>query len=157
MRKTLIILTATIFAFAIDMKAQENELEGSKRDRLEALKVAYLTKELSLTPEEAQSFWPLYNEMTEKMGETKKQRRENRLSTKRDHNKMSDADLSKAVDRELELEQQELDLKKKYTEQFKKILPIRKVAKLHVAEKGFRKELLKGAKDRRKIPGGPPH
>ncbi len=157
MRKTLIILTATIFAFAIDMKAQENELEGSKRDRLEALKVAYLTKELSLTPEEAQAFWPLYNEMTQQMGETRKQRRENRMSTKRNHKEMSDTDLSKAVDLELELEQQQLDLKKKYNEQFKKILPIRKVAKLYVAEKGFRKELLKGAKDRRKIPGGPPH
>ncbi|MDP6907965.1 MAG: hypothetical protein QF371_00595 [Flavobacteriales bacterium] len=139
------------------MQAQEKGLDGSKRERLEALKVAYLTKELSLTPEEAQSFWPLYNEMTKKMGETRKQRRSNRLSAKRNHGEMSDEDLSKAIDRELELEQQELDLKKAYNARFKEILPIRKVAWLHHAEKGFRKELLKGAKDRTKIPGGPPH
>jgi hypothetical protein len=70
---------------------------------------------------------------------------------------MTDAELSKMIDRELDFEQQELDLKKQYNERFKKILPIQKVARLHAAENGFRKELLQGAKDRSKGPGTPPN
>ena len=87
----------------------------------------------------------------------RKQKHENRIDTKSNYEELTDAQLSAAVDRELALEQQELDLKKEYNERFKKILPMKKVAKLHVAEQGFRKELLHRAKDRTKIPGGPPH
>ncbi|MFM1875077.1 MAG: hypothetical protein RL266_814 [Bacteroidota bacterium] len=156
MKKLLILFTTVLMSTAQFAQAQE-DLDPDKRERLEALKVAYLTKELDLTPQEAQQFWPLYNEMEAKMKAIRKQRRDNRLDTKANHESLSDQELSAAVDRELAFEQQELDLKKQYNERFKKILPIKKVAKLHAAEHGFRKELLHRAKDRSKIPGGPPH
>ena len=138
------------------VKAQD-ELEPSKRERLEALKTAYLTNELSLTPEEAQQFWPVYNELGDKMGKLRKERRASRLSTKKNHAELSDADLSAVIDLQLALEQKELNLKKAYNVRFKKILPIKKVAKLYAAEHGFRKELLHRTKDRSKTLGGPHH
>ena len=136
--------------------AQE-ELDPSKRERLEALKVAYLTQELNLTPEEAQQFWPLYNEMTQKMRSIRKEQRGNRMNAKKNFDSLSDEALAEAIDRELEFEQHELDLKKEYTAKFKRILPIKKVAKLHTAEKEFRRELLQSAREKRRPPGGPPH
>jgi len=155
--KKLMMLIVAIALNSVQFAHAQEELDPSKRERLEALKVAYLTQELYLTPEEAQQFWPLYNEMTQKMRDIRKEQRDNQLEAKKNFDTMSDAELSDAIDKELEYEQQELDLKKEYNAKFKKILPIKKVAKLHTAEKGFRKELLKGARDRRKIPGGPPH
>jgi hypothetical protein len=156
MKKLMILVVVVAFSTLKTANAQE-ELEPSKRERLEALKVAYLTQELSLTPEEAQQFWPLYNEMANKMRDIRKEQRGNRMDTRQNFDSMSDAELSAAIDKELAYEQQELDLKKEYNAKFKKILPIKKVAKLHASEKGFRKELLRGARDKRKIPGGPPH
>ncbi len=156
MKKLTIIIVAVLLN-SFQLAIAQNELEPSKREKLDALKVAYLTNELSLTPTEAQSFWPLYNELEDKMKGVRKQKHENRIDTKSNYEELTDAQLSAAVDRELALEQQELDLKKEYNERFKKILPMKKVAKLHVAEQGFRKELLHRAKDRTKIPGGPPH
>lgn len=155
--KKLLILTAAVLLNSVHLAYAQDELEPSKREKLEALKVAYLTKELNLSPEEAQQFWPLYNELEDRTRAIRKNRRENRLDTKANHASLTDAELSAAVDRELAFEQQELDLKKEYNERFKKILPMIKVAKLHTAEQGFRKELLHKAKDRTKIPGGPPH
>jgi tellurite resistance protein len=155
--KKLMILVAVVAFNALQTAHAQDELEPSKRERLEALKVAYLTQELSLTPEEAQQFWPLYNEMAKKLRDIRKEQRGNRMDAKENFDSMSDAELSAAIDKELAYEQQELDLKKEYNAKFKKILPIKKVAKLHASEKGFRKELLKGARDKRKIPGGPPH
>lgn len=156
MKKLLILSTVVLLGSLQFVKAQE-ELEPSKRERLEALKVAYLTEKLNLTPEEAQRFWPLYNELDDKMRELRKQQRGNRANAKQNFDSISDADVAKSIDQELNLEQKELDLKKDYNERFKKILPIKKVAKLYAAEHGFRKELLHRAKDRTKIPGGPPH
>jgi len=156
MKKLTIIIVAVLLN-SFQLAVAQNELEPSKREKLDALKVAYLTNELNLTPTEAQSFWPLYNELEDKMKEVRKERRDNRIGTKSNYAELTDAQLSAAVNRELALEQQELDLKKEYNERFKKILPMKKVAKLHVAEQGFRKELLHRAKDRTKIPGGPPH
>lgn len=155
--KNLMILTVLALLNSFQSVVAQDELEPSKREKLEALKVAYLTKELSLTPDEAQTFWPLYNELEGKMRQVRKLQRENRMTAKQNHATMTDAELSKMIDRELDFEQQELDLKKQYNERFKKIIPIKKVARLHAAENGFRKELLQGAKDRSKGPGTPPN
>jgi len=40
---------------------------GSKLERIEVLKMAYITKELNLTPDEAQKFWPVYNNYTQEI------------------------------------------------------------------------------------------
>ena len=119
--------------------------------------MAYLTEKLSLTPQEAQLFWPLYNELEDKMRKVRKEQRTNRSQAVETFDAMSDAEVSKAIDHELALEQRELDLKKEYNERFKKILPVKKVAKLHAAESGFRKELLRGAKDKNRPQGAPTH
>ena len=42
--------------------AQRN---GIIKERIKAQKVAFITEQLSLTSEEAQGFWPIYNEFEE--------------------------------------------------------------------------------------------
>jgi len=37
---------------------------GKREDAIESLKIAFITKQLSFTPEEAQRFWPVYNQYT---------------------------------------------------------------------------------------------
>ena len=131
--------------------AQDKELERSKREQLEALKIAHITEKLSLNPEEAQTFWPLYNELEARMKATRKARRKNRKDTKVNHDQMSDKELMAAVEAELDFEQQELDLKREYNQKFSKVLPIKKVVLLHEAQEGFKRRLLKGAKEKRRL------
>ena len=40
-----------------------------KREKVKALKVAYITEQLELTTDEAQKFWPIYNAFDEKQSE----------------------------------------------------------------------------------------
>lgn len=148
--KYVITILALSFLGLGQANAQDEKLEGSKREKLQALKVGYLTEKLALTPEEAQAFWPLYNEMEARIKETRKARRKNRRNTMQNHEEMSDQDLLKALDSELTMEQQELDLKKEYSVRFREILPIKKVVKLHALEETFKKELLRKARDRRR-------
>lgn len=155
MKQLIIIIVLNLGL--VQMGWTQNDNDQSKREQLEALKIAHITEKLALTPEEAQSFWPLYNELESKMKAVRKARRKNRKDTKANHAQMSDQELSAAVDAELNFEQQELDLKKEYNKKFKDILPIKKVVLLHEAQDGFKRRLLKGARDKRRIPGGPPH
>ena len=40
-----------------------------KKEKVKALKMAYITEQLNLTTEEAQKFWPIYNAFDEKQSE----------------------------------------------------------------------------------------
>ena len=81
MKKLLILILA--LASTAQFTFSQEALEPSKREKLQALKVAYLTEELSLTPDEAQVFWPLYNELESKMKAIRKAQRDNRISAKK--------------------------------------------------------------------------
>lgn len=71
MKKYLLIplLLFTVQIFAQDIEQQEAQPQGANAQLIETLRTAYITKELNLTSEEAQKFWPVYNEYT---GEIKK-------------------------------------------------------------------------------------
>ncbi len=101
--------------------------------KVQAIFVAYATKELNLTSEEAEKFWPVYNQYFE---ELKKVRQENKSD-------------------ELVFEEKALNIRKKYKPEFKKVLnDDARVNKVYVLEKNFkemlRKEIQKRAKNRPK-------
>lgn len=101
---------------------------GQRGEKIQALKIAFLTQKLKLTSAEAEKFWPVYNEYEQ---EVKGIRAE------------------KTDDDVLENEQKLLDIKKKYKPKFEKILNSEKVITLYNAEKEFRNVLIKRLKNQR--------
>ena len=129
----------------------------AKREDIDAMKIAYITKELSLTPEEAQQFWPVYNQYNDKIQELRKKRMDAYKDTKDNMDKLSDKEVEAVIDNDLVIRQKELDLRKEYEVKFKAILPIKKVAKLYAAEEQFKRVLLDKLKDKPGGPGGSPN
>lgn len=82
------------------MPGNPGEPRGPRPPHVEALKVAFITQQLNLTAEEAQKFWPIHNSY---MAELKKAREANK-------------------DAELAFEEQALSIRKKYNNDFKKVL-----------------------------------
>lgn len=109
-----------------------------KKDKVESEKIAFITKELDLTSEEAQKFWPIYNQYAKEREELRKQRRESIQVTET----TTDAEAQKAIENMLAYRQKELDLQKEYISKFQAVLPGRKVAKLYNAEEKFKRMLL---------------
>lgn len=123
--------------------------KNPKRERIEALRVSFLTNRLELTPREAQSFWPLYNEYQDKLDLERKSRRlELKELKQKDGTTITEADANKLIDSELAFHAKEAVLMKQYYEQFRKVLPATKVVMLLRAEEEFKRELLKQLKDR---------
>ena len=120
----------------------QNHKMDKKREKIEVQKIAFITKQLDLTPEEAQKFWPVYNQFSDARKQLHEQHKENR----KDIDNLSDSEIEKLIDNHIILDQKELDLKKKYHAEFKKVLSNKKIAKLYHAEMMFKAELLKRLK-----------
>ncbi len=130
----LFLISTSTFVFAQPggnkPHADKKEKQAEKRENIEAQRVAFITQELNLTPEEAQKFWPVYNQYTEKLQESRKKRRQEMKESKENIDELSDKEVEKLVDEEISERQKELDLQKEYHAKFKAVLPIKKVAKL---------------------------
>ena len=130
MRKLFLILLflAGIFTTTMAQEGEGNGREGGAR--IEALKIAYITKKLNLTTEEAQKFWPIYNQY---MAEVRKTRNEARQNN----------------EKEIEVDDKILAIRKKYNSEFGKALPAEKVNSFFKAEKEFGASIQKELQERR--------
>ncbi len=128
------------------------DAQPSNKDKIASAKIAFITKELNLSPQEAQKFWPVYNLFQNEIEILNKKRANELMNAKNNFDAMSDADVAKFLDNEFNYQQQELDVKKKYNEEFKKVLPIKKAAKFWVAEQKFKIFLLKQLKEHQPPP-----
>jgi hypothetical protein len=129
------------FIHAISVMAQP----GTKRDKIEALRVSFISSKVTLTNQEAQLFWPLYNEYNDKVDNFKKSFRQQFIKNV-DFISITDKEAESYLLAELTLKQKEYELSKEYYDKFKKILPIKKIALIRRAEEDFKKELIKNIK-----------
>lgn len=139
MKKTcyLVLLSLTVF---IAVQAQPDGSQPPNLDppKIMGLKVAYVTRQLALTNEEAQKFWPAYYSYVAELKKARDGKKEDVIA----------------------LEENMLNVRKKYKAEFKKVLITdERVNKALTVERDFsnviRKELLKRAKMRGPKGGGP--
>jgi len=130
-----------ILFFAFLSNAQIN----AKRDKIDELRVSFITAKVNLTNQEAQQFWPLYNELNDKLDVLKKAYRINYIKNF-NAELLTDKEADAMLTAEFLLKQKENDLNKAYYEKYKKILPIKKIALIKMAENDFKKELIKNIK-----------
>lgn len=124
-------------------------------ERVEAMKVAFITKKLNLTPTEAQSFWPIYNAHQDQMKKIRMDRVMERMESQGSWDQLSDKEIEETMANFIALKEREVQLQRKYYEDLKKVLPIRKVGLLFKAEEEFRRAILEAIRDRRMEGGGP--
>jgi len=126
--------------------------QGPKKEKVKALKVAYLTNNLSLTTIEAEKFWPIYNAYDEKQFELRHEKMKmikDKLDTESVDNltdKQASAMLSQIEDVEDDLYQN----RKKFMASLKTVLSPVKILKLKKAEDDFNKTLLRQYKNKGK-------
>ena len=125
MKQILLILMIALGASVVTV-AQDDEGKGAG-SRIEALKIAYLTKKLNLSTDEAQKFWPIYNQYVGEIRKTRIDARQNKEG-------------------EIPTEEKILNIRKKYNGEFGKALSSEKVNTFFKAEKefgtGVQKELM---------------
>lgn len=152
-----LIKVFTVIAFSmitLHVKAQPDNLPDNRAEKLETMKIGFLTRQLNLTSDEAKRFWHVYNQYQNELQALRKNRKADRQDAKDNFASMSDKEAEKVVDDEIAFRQNELDILKKYHAQFKQVLPIKKVALLYRSEEAFKRELLQKLRDGADRKGG---
>jgi hypothetical protein len=123
-----------------------------KKEKVKALKVAFITDELNLTTDEAQRFWPIYNAFDDKQAELRHEKMKAILDRFEPGNveKLSEKDASSLLIQMEIIEENLFALRKKFIRDLQGVLPAKKIIRLKKAEDEFNRKLLRQMRDNRR-------
>ena len=117
--------------------SQKNEQRQERREKIEAIRIAFITKELNLTSSESEKFWPVYNNYQDKLQKLRKDLRPtNRVED------MSDNEADNLINDYLKMEEQKIQLEKDLFNQLRPIIGPQRVILLKWTEDRFKQRLL---------------
>ena len=148
--KTLITCLFLSLTLGFSSFAQER---NESREKIKALKIAYLTEQLALTTIEAEKFWPIYNAFDKEQHDLRnKQRFEMRkaLRNERAVDVIDEKDAEKLVNLKLLTDKQLHESEKEFIQKISGIISYKKILKLQMAEMEFGRKLLKKYHERDK-------
>jgi Spy/CpxP family protein refolding chaperone len=140
--KTILLLILSITSTL--SFAQNGKNMKQKKEQIKSLKVAFITSELDLTPEESAKFWPIYNDYDAKQNTIRRTKMKSNLDQMKSESfgNLSEKDaailLTQIENSEDELHQ----LRKKFISNLKSVIPTIKILKLRKAEEDFNRKLL---------------
>ncbi len=144
MKRKILISLLMCFSIVSILSAQDNQKENKRKadfEKFRAQRVAFITERVQFTPEEAEAFWPLCNELQEKKFQLNKPLRDERRAQRNSKQELTDADYLKIIDTNADIKIKEAELDKEYLEKFKKILSPKKIFKYQRAEEEFMRQL----------------
>ena len=118
---------------------------GDKKNRMESYRIAYITEKLDLTPEEAQRFWPVYNQFRDELKKIHQDKKNQKAIAD-----MTDSEAENAINNNFERDEKVASLKKEYVKKLKGVIAPKKIAQLQQVEQEFKKEVLERIKGHHK-------
>lgn len=140
-RILLILLLATGITFA----------QQPGNERIKAFKRAFITEQLNLSADEAEKFWPVYNEYEQKIEGVKQQERsEIFVKLRRGFDVMTEEEADELIEKSIEFSELQFQYQNEMIQELRKVISAKKVIKLSRVEEEFKRELLKQMQQRRR-------
>jgi len=142
---TLILLLVCALSFAQDF--------DKRAERVKALRVAFISNKLDLTPQEAEKFWPLFNKFDERQMDLHQQKRQLMFKLRPENtSKLSDKETLQLIDESENIETTMQNNKRLFVKELQGVISPQKILSLKKIEEEFKSTLLRKYKER----GGPP-
>lgn len=143
MKKNPLILILALLTIMVG-KAQ-----NTNREKLDAYRVGFFTKKMNLTSDEAEKFWPAYNDYQNK----KKELQRERIMLVRDFNQnesaLSDKELTEIGDNLIATFSRESELAQEFHKRLRGLLSPDKVIRYYQAENQWKAQLLNELQENR--------
>lgn len=152
--KNIIITLVLLCSFVIHAQRTEHgDHKGRNKetkDKIKALAIAHITKELDLSTDEAQNFWPLYNEVKDRRDQLEKEKKSLLNKLEGEFDTMTEASAIAYVDQMVALDKKigATNLDYKHNEIIK-VIGAKRFLKLKKSEVDFRRKLMREYKGRR--------
>ena len=121
-----------------------------KREQIKALKIAFITNELALTPDEATKFWPIYNTFEDKQSDIRFNKMK-AFKIRMDDDaidKLSEKEASALLAQTQSNEEELYQNQKNFINNLKGVISPIKILKLKRAEEDFKRKLLQQYRDK---------
>lgn len=138
------LLFATVLLLIVNIVHAQNE---DARQKIESAKIALISERLGLTPDDAQKFWPIYNEYSQK-------RRENHKEFAQARRKFNPETATEKETQQMlklgrEVKERQLKLEGEYSDRMLKVIDSKQLMSLQNAEREFKRMLLDRLDQRR--------
>jgi len=145
--KYLLLIATTLLTFSLSAQRgdREDRRGGERGERLEQQRIAYITTELDLTVEEAQKFWPIYNDYQAKKKEYGMHRKDDV-----DVDKLTEQEAKSLLNEAMASRKRHGELEVEFINNLENVLPAKKRLQLLRVEREFKKSVLKRFKKRMK-------
>ena len=142
--KNICIVLILVITCSFSAQAQRaGKKRANKKEKMESLRIAYITEQLDLSTEQWQQFWPVYN----KYQDLKQQKRMDRRSDRQEGLK---GDAGQQLDEMIRKEEEALKVRKAYIKDLRGVVSDEKVWEYLKIERRFKERLLKKYKGDRK-------
>lgn len=142
------MISGTLMAQEDDLPAPQT-IDPKVREKVEAARIGMITNRLGLTPEQAEKFWPIYREFSQKRQEFRQEFRQAQQGI--DPNNPDQKKQQDLVNFGLQLKQKELDLEKDYSGRIMTVITVQQLLSLRKAEQDFRQLVLNQLQQRRAL------
>jgi hypothetical protein len=136
-------IISTLFLIWIACFVANGQSRQERFEQIENQKTAYITKQLRLTPTEAQKFFPLYNQYTKEIRSVKSKK------SRGNQNDRSRGNSFRPGNDAIEFDAQEVDIKKKYRAKFADVVGQSRASQFFSVEQEFIELLYKELNSRR--------
>jgi hypothetical protein len=144
----VLVLLSGSYAFAQD-ETEPAQRDPKSMEKIQALRTAYISEKLNLTPDQAEKFWPIYHEFTQERAKLRQEFKNAQQDI--DPNKPDPKAEQNLVNLGLEIKQKELNLEKDYSGRLLKVINAQQVMSLRKAEQGFRELIINQLQQRRNM------
>ncbi|KAA3437777.1 hypothetical protein [Rufibacter hautae] len=143
MKLTKLLFLFFLFTGSVAVAHGQNKETPEERkariEKIETAKIAFITDKINLSGDQAQRFWPVYQEHDRKRNDL---RQKSRPYKEQNLNALTDEQIQAGLEARLNIRQRELDLEKEYMDKYLRIISPRQLALFYRAEREFTKLLL---------------
>jgi hypothetical protein len=138
----MVIMTA-VMLLMIGANAQDPQA----REKIESARIALITERLGLTPEQAEKFWPIYREFSQKQEAVRREFAE----AKRNFNteNATEEENKRLLELGMKTKERQLQLEREYSDRFLQVINNRQLLSLRKAEEDFRNMLIQRLQQQR--------
>ena len=133
-----LLLIATLM-FTINLSAQREGKRAERIEKIEQQRIAFITTDLDLSVEEAQAFWPLYNDYQSMKKEIWTERK---VETEKIFD-MTDEESRIMLSQVMDAKRRHINLEIEFMNKLDRVLSAKKRLKLIRAEREFKQFILK--------------
>ncbi len=145
MKKTLIALfivsLATITAVAQERGKQPNSRRKFSHEQFQAKQREYITEKASLTPQEAEAFFPIFFELQKEKFSI--EREAHGKVIKERGQKLTDEECKALLEHTADAKIKTAELEKEYIAKYLKVIPAKKLLDIQRAERSFQGHMIK--------------